>query len=603
MTKNELLAHKLEFEQLVSKISNRFILCTDINHVINLSLEELGRFSDACRSYVFLISKDGMIMDNTHEWCARGVTSRIDYSKNLSIETFPWWMKILKEGKIILIPEVSELPLEAALEKRLMESQAIVSVLVLPIKVHNKLIGFLGFEYNNDQSGWIKEDLLLLQITSEIFSSAFYRIESERILRSSEKKFREFFYNANDIIFVHSLEKTGEWTRLIEVNDIACERTGYSREELLSMPPDGLFTTEFIALLPELQSTIQKMNHVTYEMEYVSKDGNKVIIEMNSHKFTVDGEDVVLTIGRDIEERKFFEKELKKKNEGLQDAITRLQATQSRLIQQEQLAGIGQLAAGVAHEMNNPLAYAMSNCDLLKDDLDQLLENFTEYKLFNEKLEKTVLPGNLNQQLNTLQNQYSSIDIVNEVGEIVDDIYEGLKRVDTIVKGLSAFSRMDCQDDFKEYDLLEGIKNTLIVSNSAYKYIAVIENVCKPVPVIEANPGQINQVLLNLILNAAYAVKERYSSDRKKGNIKISTDFDEKYVYCIIEDNGAGISRENISKIFIPFFTTKPVGEGTGLGLSIVYDIIVNKHHGEIAVISNQGEGTKFTLQLRIKAE
>jgi signal transduction histidine kinase len=338
-------------------------------------------------------------------------------------------------------------------------------------------------------------------------------------------------------------------------------------------------------------------------MEYITKDGSKANIEMNSHKFTLDGQDVVLTIGRDIEERKFMEKELKKKNEGLQDAISRLQETQSQLIQQEQLAGIGLLAAGVAHEINNPLAYAIGNCNLLKDDLGQLLESFVKYKEFSEILEKVELPGHLNRTLSSLQMHYSTGETINELEEIVDDIYEGLKRVDTIVKGLSAFSRMDCHDELKEYDLLDGIRNTLIVTNNSYKYIAEIDNVCKPVPLIEANPGQVNQVLLNMILNAAYAIKEKHAVDKKKGLLRISTDSDEKYVYCVIEDDGVGVAKENINKIFNPFFTTKPVGVGTGLGLSIVYDIIVNKHHGEIEVISNQGEGTKFTLRFPIKQD
>ncbi len=600
---NETLERRLAFEKLVSGISSRFISFDDIDAAINASLKDMGIFSGASRSYIFLFSKDGAVMDNTHEWCAEDVSSEIAHLKGLPTDMFPWWMKRLRSGEIILIPEVSQLPPEAAAEKEMLEPQGIISALVLPIYIKKELKGFLGFDNVTAKGVWSSEDLSLLQITAEVFSNAFSRMHSEQELRSSERQFRELFHNANDIICVHSLGKPGDRMRFIEVNDLACKMTGYSREEYFTMTPADLCTEEFARELPKMQEAIHECKHITYEMEYVTKSGNKIPVEMKSHTFLLNGEEVVMTMGRDIGEQKYMENELKKNNADLQEVITRLQETQSRLIQQEQLAGIGQLAAGVAHEINNPLAFAMSNCSLLKDELEVLTDSYLQYMDYIKALQKNVLPEPLKQKLKVLETQYSCGDIIEELEDIAGDIYEGLKRVDTIVKSLSTFSRIDYLSEFREYDLQEGIRNTLVVANNAFKYHA--EAVCdfQPVPPIKVNPGQINQVLLNLVLNAAYALKVKYPSAKKAGLIKITVVSDERHVLCIIEDNGTGIPEENINKIFNPFFTTKPSGEGTGLGLSIAYDIMVNKHHGDIEVISSPEQGTKFILKFPIVNE
>ncbi len=569
---NNTLEKRLRFEKLVSRISNRFNSLDDIDLAINLSLEDMGRFSLASRAYIFLFTEDGANMDNTHEWCAKGVAPEIHNLKGLPNDTFPWWMKKLSNSEIIRIPDVSRLPKEAAREKEILEKQGIKSVLVLPIYIHKKLSGFLGLDNTAAQGSWSCEDLALLQVTAEIFSNAFSRERAEQELKSSESKFRELFHIANDFICVHTLGYPGEQMRFIEANRQVLLKTGYSREEFLALTPAELCTPEFTKQLPTFQEIIRKLNHITYTMEYMTKKGENVRAEMYSHVFYLDGKKVVMTIGRDITDQQRMEQELKRDNLGLKEAIDRLRDTQSQLVQQEQLAGIGQLAAGVAHEINNPLAIAMSNCGLLKDELNSVKE---QYPAWNTE----------------------------EMEDIVADIYEGLKRVDTIVKSLSAFSRVDFQSQFKEYDLREGIRHSLVVANNAFKYFADTDCIFQPIPSIEVNPGQINQVLLNLILNAAHSIKTKYSNEKKRGVIRFTLRADEDYVYCIVQDNGIGISQDNISRIFNPFYTTKPVGEGTGLGLSIVYDIIVNKHHGEVEVKSRPGEGAEFTLKLPIKRE
>lgn len=270
-------------------------------------------------------------------------------------------------------------------------------------------------------------------------------------------------------------------------------------------------------------------------------------------------------------ERMQMERELKKNNEELKEAIIRLKETQSKLIQQENLAGIGQLAAGIAHEINNPLAFIISNSSILHKYFSNIRKYITEEE---------------------------ATPLVEEVEDTLLDIQDGLKRVDTIVKSLSAFSRND--QTMIPFDLNQGISNTLTIAKNEYKYYAEIITNLNNLPTLKCIPGQINQVLLNLLLNAIYSIKKKYGKGFKKGIIHFNTYHDSNYVYCEIGDNGEGIAKVKLPKIYNPFYTTKPVGEGTGLGLSIVYDIIVNKHQGTIDVVSEEGIGTTFIIKLPI---
>ena len=171
-----------------------------------------------------------------------------------------------------------------------------------------------------------------------------------------------------------------------------------------------------------------------------------------------------------------------------------------------------------------------------------------------------------------------------------------MTRVGDIVKALRMFSRIDKQGAREDYDLNEGVRNSLIVARNEIKYIAEIREELAEIPLVSAIGGQINQVLLNLILNAAYAIKEKGLPEL--GLITVRTYLTDGTVCCSIQDNGKGIPAEIQKDIFNPFFTTKPVGQGTGLGLSISYDIIVNKHQGKINFSSIEGEGTTFFIQL-----
>jgi len=291
-------------------------------------------------------------------------------------------------------------------------------------------------------------------------------------------------------------------------------------------------------------------------------------------------------------------KELRHKNAELEVAYKELQNVQSQVIHQEKMASIGQLAAGVAHEINNPLGFTMSNFETLHKYTVRLVEVINEYRSFRSAAINT---GDASLQkkaedISAFEKKNKLEYILQDMDMIFQETQEGFKRVGDIVKALRIFSRVDQQGKAEDYDLTEGVRNSLIVSRNEVKYIATIKEELDDLPQVSAVGGQINQVLLNIILNAAYAIKDKELGEM--GLITIRTYSDEKSVYCSIQDNGKGIPEHIKKDIFNPFFTTKPVGQGTGLGLSISYDIITNKHHGDISFKSVEGEGTTFTIRL-----
>jgi signal transduction histidine kinase len=281
--------------------------------------------------------------------------------------------------------------------------------------------------------------------------------------------------------------------------------------------------------------------------------------------------------------------EIEEKNAALNIVLTNLKETQQQLIQSEKMASLGQLTAGVAHEINNPINFVSANIKPLKDDLEDLMRyiNFYRNTIKEKGLEdafggKEELPAE--EEINI---------VLKEVEDLLRGIEEGAVRTAEIVKGLRNFSRLD-QDVLKKASLNEGIESTLTLLHSTYKDRIEIVKELGNIPDVECFPGQINQVFMNLLSNAIQAING-------KGKIFVSTAIEnDTNVTVKIKDTGGGIPEAIRSKIFDPFFTTKDVGKGTGLGLSITYGII-KKHNGNIEVLSQPGTGSTFIITLPIE--
>ncbi|WP_025324206.1 ATP-binding protein [Deferrisoma camini] len=286
-----------------------------------------------------------------------------------------------------------------------------------------------------------------------------------------------------------------------------------------------------------------------------------------------------------VEERT---RELRETLAALEHAHAELQQTQAKLVQQAKLASIGQLAAGVAHEINNPLGFVTSNFNTLRGYARDL-------EAFLEAVRAEAGSGGWAERLEALEQEHEVGYLLSDMADIFTECADGFERIRSIVQNLRSFSRIDALEH-APYDLNEGVRSTLVVARNAYKYVAEAETALGPVPEIDAIGNEINQVLLNLVVNAAQAIA---SQDRAApGRITVRTYADDENVYCEVTDDGPGIPPEVVDRLFDPFFTTKPPGEGTGLGLNLSYDIVVNHHGGEIRVESPPQGGARFVVVL-----
>lgn len=291
----------------------------------------------------------------------------------------------------------------------------------------------------------------------------------------------------------------------------------------------------------------------------------------------------------DIERRERAEEELLKRYTELTELNCRLHEAQEQLVQSEKMASIGQLAAGVAHEINNPIGYVHSNIRSLKGYIDQLLDVVDAYAA-----REGALPPAEAAALRQIREAADFDYIRDDIHALLRESEEGTERVRKIVQDLRDFSRADATQDWQAADLHHGIDSTLNIASNEIKYRADVQREYGVLPFVECLPSQLNQVFMNLFVNAAQAMP-----DDRRGLITIRTGVADEQVWIEVHDNGKGIPPDIIARIFDPFFTTKPVGKGTGLGLSLSYGII-QKHHGKISVSSTPDVGTTFRITLPI---
>lgn len=287
--------------------------------------------------------------------------------------------------------------------------------------------------------------------------------------------------------------------------------------------------------------------------------------------------------------------ELIASNNQLGDALEDLKQAQSQLVESEKMASLGQLTAGIAHEINNPINFVTSNVAPLKRDVEMLFLAIDHIESVGLTDKNT---GDKKQEIDDYKEELDYDYLKTEINHLLKGIYEGASRTAEIVKGLRVFSRVD-EDDLKMADINEGLSSTLLIMNSALNsnFITVHEEFAE-LPLVECYPGKLNQVFLNIISNAIDAIKTRMD-EKFKGELRLKTIMEDGFLNIIISDNGIGMDDKTKSKIFDPFYTTKEVGEGTGLGMSIAYNTI-KKHNGQILVSSEKGEGTEIMVKIPI---
>ena len=417
-------------------------------------------------------------------------------------------------------------------------------------------------------------------------------IEAQLALIESEEKYRQLFDSSRDALILAS---PPSW-QFTQANLATLQLFGVSSmAEFAALGP--------LDVSPERQPDGRLSSEKTQEMRgRVLRDGSHFFEwkhrRLNGQPFTADvlltridtkESQFILATVRDITERKQIEETLRKERDEQALLIKKLEEAHNHLLQSDKMASIGQLAAGVAHEINNPIGYVSSNLGTLEQYLQDTFAILSVY----EQAENSITDPIVREEINAAKKKLDIDFLKKDLGVLIAESRDGITRVKKIVQNLKDFAHVDVSEEWHFSNLHKGLDSTLNIVNNEIKYKAEVIKKYGDIPEVECLASQINQVFMNLLVNAAHAIEER-------GVITVSTGTQGEEVWVSITDTGSGIEPGNLKKIFDPFFTTKPLGKGTGLGLSLSYSII-HKHHGRIEVQSEVGKGTTFCVWLPIK--
>ncbi|AFZ17574.1 PAS domain S-box protein [Allocoleopsis franciscana] len=436
------------------------------------------------------------------------------------------------------------------------------------------------------------------------------RKQAEDALRESEERFRNLVESTND--FIWEVDRNAIYTY---VSPQIKDTLGYEVAEVLGKTPFDFMPSEEACCVSELMSNRVALRQSITNLENSNfhKDGHIVVLEMSGVPFFDQAGNFqgYRGIDRDITKRKQTEEavrqskvQLQRQANQLEQTLRKLQNTQAQLIQTEKMSSLGQLVAGMAHEINNPINFIYGNINHAHNYISDL---FYLINLYQKNLPHSTLE---------IAAKIDEVDldfVIEDFPKLLDSMKLGAERIRKIVQSLSTFSRVD-EAAVKEVDIHQGIDSTLILLEGRLKpplnsqTIQVIKDYSN-LPLVKCYPGELNQVFMNLLNNAIDALEKQNRHQNfaeisaNPGMIKIRTEISSKsaskpWIVIRIVDNGSGMTEEVSSRAFDPFFTTKPVGEGTGLGLAISYQIVVELHKGRLYCISSPGQGTEFVIEL-----
>jgi PAS domain S-box-containing protein len=397
------------------------------------------------------------------------------------------------------------------------------------------------------------------------------------------------------------LDVTERRWKIVYANRAVATDHGYEPAELLGQDPVSLTPfAENTEAFKRLSAAIRAGDSLSTELVSHRKNGATLHLGMfmTPVRHTIPGVLYYLAIGADITVRLAQESERRRLQEQLYSEMQERERMGIELRLAQKLESVGRLAAGIAHEINTPTQYIGDSVLFIESayrDLERLRTVYVDalHELGEHDPAQTAL-----QRVKEAEATLDLAFLENETPKAFERTMEGVRRVASIVRAMKEFAHPDSAEQ-NPADLNHAIETTLLVAHNEYKYTAKIDTHFGELPDIMCNVGELNQVFLNLIVNAAHTIAES-GKDVETGRITITTGAVGAYVEIDVIDNGAGIPEENLEKIFDPFFTTKPVGRGTGQGLAITRAIVIEKHAGAIEVHSEVGTGTRFSLRLPI---
>jgi len=418
-------------------------------------------------------------------------------------------------------------------------------------------------------------------------------------LKASQHFVESISDSSPNILYIYDLEEQ----RNVYTNREITTVLGYPQTEIQQMKPLDIrkliHPQDRIKLKDRLDKFATAKDGEIFEFEFRVKQANGEWFWLYSRETVfsrnADGKvKQILCVATDITQRKADEDKLQQQTKNLQEALKNLQATQVQLIQSEKMSSIGNMVAGIAHEINNPINFIHGNLIPASEYIRDLMDIIALYQVYFPDP-----PVAIQEKIAEVE-----LDFVTEdLNKIIQSMSVGTERIREIVLSLRNFSRLD-EAECKQANIHDGIDNTLMIlqnrlkSKPSHPEIFVIKDYGN-IPLIDCYPGQLNQVFMNILSNAIDVLEN--PSLGRSGEIHITTEIlKQDYITIRISDNGSGIHPEHISKLFDPFFTTKEIGKGTGLGLSISYQIVVEKHRGKLYCDSTPGVGTQFVIEIPI---
>ncbi len=539
---NETMLRRLEYDKLLHEVSTIALAADDLVKFYDRCLSLVGERLGVSRTYFFKYNEATDTMDNTHEWCAKGILPQKEELQGIPGSVFSWWLEILRRNDIICYPDIENIPDEATRE--LLSSQDIKSILVVPFFVNGKFYGFLGFDDCDNHRDWQQEDVEVLLSLSRIISIATESKQMEKLLKEEREQLLSIFNGIDESIYIvdpttYEVLFVNSFLKKMLDKDFP-EKKCYEQFQGFNAPCE-FCTNQIILENPE----------EVYRWEYYNPNLNRHYLLSDRIIKWTDGRDVRFEMAIDITDRIEAEEEKEK--------------LQSQFLQAQKMESVGQLAGGVAHDFNNMLTVILGHTEiaLMKTNPDQPI-----YKNLEEIRKSAERSANLTRQLLTFARKQTIAPRIIDLNETVEGMVQMLRQL-----------------------IGEGVDLSWLPGKNLAQ--------------VKVDPAQIDQILVNLCVNARDAIDG-------VGKITIETElvtFDEDYcavnlgfvpgdfVMLAVSDNGCGMEPEVISHLFEPFFTTKKLGKGTGLGLSSVYGA-VKQNNGFIKVYSEPNQGTTFKIYL-----
>lgn len=606
----EALRHRESYIKIITEIAIKLINIplAEIDKAIIDTLSAIGEFCMADSAFLASWDVNARATCCSHEWLNMGRGRTTQTMTNMPFDRFHHWADAHLSKGLMFIPNIKELPADDPLTQFL-DKQSVKSLIASPLLHDDRCLGFVGLVFTQSKRMAVKKENELLKLISELLINA--KLRKEHYIHLIEaKEAADNAYNtvearikhrtnqlamANKLLQKESEEKTIALTKLnliqnaismvlIAINSngiILCwgkateqifgiKATNANGALLYDMP---IFWDWDIVTNSIKSCTNSGQKTQPFNVKYMRSDGSEGFLILTVNSLPGNEAPGYLILGEDVTEIRILE---------------------SRLAQSDKFEAIGQLAAGIAHEINTPAQYVNDSVEFLKDyftDTAPLIDLLMAH--FREEFTMEHAP------LSKLYSILSNLDLkfyTTEIPSTFDRIFDGMKRIANIVQAMNRFSH-NSGSIKTEVNINEVIENTIQISRNEWKYIAEIQTDLDPnLNSITGKANEIGQVLLNIIINATHSISESIQTTSRRGIISIASCNVDGGVKISIQDNGVGIPEGIHDKIFNLFFTTKPLGKGTGQGLAIAYDIVVNKHCGNIYFTSELGANTTFYL-------